>query len=106
MSAHNRVVWSEGLFLQPQHFQQQDRYFERYIETRCHPLVPYSWGFTEIEFERDFLKIGKVGLRRLTGVFRTARRSGCRTTIRCLRPWISPLTSAISGSTWPYRCAG
>jgi len=69
MSGHNRVIWSEGLFLQPQHFQQQDRYFERYIETRCHPLVPYSWGFTEIEFERDFLKIGKVGLRRLTGVF-------------------------------------
>ena len=33
MSAHNRVVWSEGLFMQPQHFQQQDRYFERYVET-------------------------------------------------------------------------
>ena len=69
MSAHNRVIWSEGLFLQPQHFQQQDRYFERYVETRCQPLVPYSWGFTEIEFERDFLKIGKIGLRRLAGVF-------------------------------------
>jgi len=69
MSAHNRVVWSEGLFLQPQHFQQQDRYFERYVEGRCQPLVPYSWGFTEVEFERDFLKIGKVGLRRLAGVF-------------------------------------
>lgn len=69
MSAHNRVVWSEGLFLQPQHFQQQDRYFERYVESRCQPLTPYSWGFTEVEFERDFLKIGKVGLRRLAGVF-------------------------------------
>ena len=69
MSAHNRVIWSEGLFLQPQHFQQQDRYFEQYIETRCQPLVSYSWGFTEIEFERDFLKIGKVGFRRLAGVF-------------------------------------
>jgi type VI secretion system protein ImpJ len=69
MSAHNRVVWSEGLFLQPQHFQQQDRHFERYVETRCQALVPYSWGFTEIEFERDFLKIGKIGLRRLSGVF-------------------------------------
>ncbi|MGH9373743.1 MAG: type VI secretion system baseplate subunit TssK [Vicinamibacterales bacterium] len=69
MSAHNRVVWSEGLFLQPQHFQQQDRHFERYVETRCQALVPYSWGFTEIEFERDFLKIGKIGLRRLAGVF-------------------------------------
>jgi type VI secretion system protein ImpJ len=69
MSANNRVIWSEGLFLQPQHFQQQDRHFERYVETRCHALSPYSWGFTEIEFERDFLKIGKVGLRRLAGVF-------------------------------------
>jgi type VI secretion system protein ImpJ len=69
MSVHNRVIWSEGLFLQPQHFQQQERYFERYVETRCRPLVPHGWGFTEIEFERDFLSIGKAGLRRAVGVF-------------------------------------
>ncbi len=69
MSAHNRVIWSEGLFLQPQHFQQQERYFERYIETRCQPLIAHSWGFTEIEFERDLLSIGKLGLRRAAGVF-------------------------------------
>src|SRR5215207_6858892 len=69
MSAHNRVVWSEGLFLQPQHFQQQDRYFERYVETRCEALVSHSWGFTDVQLERDFLKIGKIGLRRLAGVF-------------------------------------
>jgi len=69
MSVHNRVVWSEGLFLQPQHFQQQDRYLERYVESRCQSLVPHSWGFTEIELERDFLKIGKFGLRRAAGVF-------------------------------------
>ena len=69
MSAGNRVIWSDGLFLQPQHFQQQERYFERYVETRCRPLVPYGWGFTEIEFERDLLSIGKAALRRLAGVF-------------------------------------
>jgi len=69
MSAHNRVIWSEGLFLQPQHFQQQERYFERYVEARCQSLVPHSWGFTEIEFERDLLSIGKVALRRVAGVF-------------------------------------
>jgi type VI secretion system protein ImpJ len=69
MSAHNKVVWSEGLFLQPQHFQQQDRYFERYVEARCHGLIPYSWGFTELEIERDFLSIGKLALRRAAGVF-------------------------------------
>src|SRR5580765_680778 len=69
MSAHNRVIWSDGLFLQPQHFQQQERYFERFMEARCQALVPHSWGFTEIEFEADLLSIGKVALRRLAGVF-------------------------------------
>ncbi|MGH9347016.1 MAG: type VI secretion system baseplate subunit TssK [Vicinamibacterales bacterium] len=69
MSANNKVVWSEGLFLQPQHFQQQDRYFERYVETRCQALASHSWGFTDIELERDFLDIGKFGLRRAAGVF-------------------------------------
>jgi type VI secretion system protein ImpJ len=69
MSAHNRVIWSEGLFLQPQHFQQQERYFERYLEARCRSLVPHGWGFTEIEFERDLLTIGKAALRRVAGVF-------------------------------------
>lgn len=69
MSVHNRVVWSEGLFLQPQHFQQQDRYFERYVETRCEALVPHSWGFRELELERDLLSIGKFALRRASGVF-------------------------------------
>ena len=34
MSARSRVIWSDGLFLQPQHFQQQERYFERYIEAK------------------------------------------------------------------------
>jgi len=69
MSANSRVIWSEGLFLQPQHFQQQERYVERFVETRCRSLVPHAWGFTEIEFERDLLAIGKAALRRLSGVF-------------------------------------
>jgi type VI secretion system protein ImpJ len=69
MSIYNKVLWSEGLFLQPQHFQQQDRYFERYIESRCQALTGHSWGFTDIEIERDFLSIGKFGLRRVAGVF-------------------------------------
>src|SRR5262245_59385776 len=68
MSVYSKVVWSEGLFLRPQHFQQQDRYFERYVETRCQALVPHSWGFTELDVERDLLSIGNVGLRRAVRV--------------------------------------
>ena len=69
MSANNKVIWSEGLFLQPQHLQQQERFFERYVETRCRALVSHSWGMTEVEVERDLLSIGKFGLRRAVGVF-------------------------------------
>jgi type VI secretion system protein ImpJ len=69
MSENNRVVWSEGLFLRPQHFQQQERYLETYIEGRAAALRPYSWGFTEVEIERDLLAIGKLGLRRARGIF-------------------------------------
>jgi type VI secretion system protein ImpJ len=69
MSSNNRVVWSEGLFLRPQHFQQQERHLERYIEGRSRELRAHSWGFTEIEIERDLLAIGKFGLRRAAGVF-------------------------------------
>jgi type VI secretion system protein ImpJ len=69
MSVYNKVVWSEGLFLRPQHFQQQDRYFERYVETRCQALIPHSWGFTSLAVEPDLLSIGKFGLRSATAVF-------------------------------------
>jgi type VI secretion system protein ImpJ len=69
MSVYNKVIWTEGLFLQPQHFQQQDRYLERYVEMRCQALAPHTWGFTAIELEHDLLSIGKFGLRRAAGVF-------------------------------------
>lgn len=69
MSENNRIVWSEGLFLRPQHFQQQERHLEAWIEGRTGALRPHSWGFTELEIERDLLAIGKLGLRRARGVF-------------------------------------
>jgi type VI secretion system protein ImpJ len=69
MSASSKVIWSEGLFLRPQHLQQHDRYFERYLEGRCQALIGHSWGFTDIEIERDLLAIGRFGLRRAAGVF-------------------------------------
>ena len=59
MSSNNRVVWSEGLFLRPQHFQQQTRYFERYVEGRGRTLRAHSWGLSEFEIERDLLGIEK-----------------------------------------------
>jgi type VI secretion system protein ImpJ len=69
MTQRNKVIWSEGLFLRPQHMQQQERYFERYVELRAGSLRPHAWGFHELELESDLLAIGKLGIKRARGVF-------------------------------------
>jgi type VI secretion system protein ImpJ len=69
LTINNKVVWSEGLFLRPQHFQQLDRHVERYVELRTSALRSNGWGFSELEFERDLLVTGKLALRRARGVF-------------------------------------
>ena len=69
MSWNNKVVWSEGLFLKPQHFQQHDRYLEAYVEARCRALAPYSWGFTELKLDSALLGIGKIAIASARGVF-------------------------------------
>jgi type VI secretion system protein ImpJ len=57
------------MFLRPQHFQQHDRYLERYIELRAAALHSNAWGFTQLELEQAQLAFGKLGLRRAQGVF-------------------------------------
>jgi type VI secretion system protein ImpJ len=69
MSDKNRVIWSEGLFLRPQHFQQHDRFIESFVEGRAASLRSSPWGFVEVEIERDLLSVAKIGLRRARGVF-------------------------------------
>jgi type VI secretion system protein ImpJ len=69
MPWNKKVVWTEGLFLQPQHFQQHDRYFEKYIEERTAPLLGYSWGFVKLELNLNALALGKIQLNAARGIF-------------------------------------
>ncbi len=69
MTQNNKVIWSEGLFLRPQHMQQQERYLERFVELRAGNLRPHAWGFHELELEADLLAIGKLGIKRARGIF-------------------------------------
>ena len=68
MSWKSRVVWSEGMFLRPQHFQQQERFLEYRIQARCADLRPYSWGFTHLTLDQQALSLGKVAIESAQGV--------------------------------------
>jgi len=64
----NRIIWSEGTFLQPQHFQQHDRHLEAQLEQRTRVLRPHGYGFLEIAVDESLLELGKLALRSARGV--------------------------------------
>ncbi|MBI5924524.1 MAG: type VI secretion system baseplate subunit TssK [Aquabacterium sp.] len=69
MSWRNKVVWSQGMFLQPHHFQQEARYNERLIDSRVRALSPFAWGFTELQLDDSLLALGRVGIARASGIW-------------------------------------
>lgn len=69
MSLDSKVVWSEGMFLNPQHFQQQDRYFENYINRKCSVQGGNIWGLQHLEIDQQLLKLGKISIHNARGIF-------------------------------------
>jgi type VI secretion system protein ImpJ len=62
MTEKNRVVWSEGLFLRTQHFQQQDRHTEALVRgaLAAHPLPHF--GFRRLELSKAALGAGQIAI--------------------------------------------
>lgn len=69
MSSFSRVAWREGMFLRPQHFQQQDRFFEAQLRSRTLALQPYAWGLLSVKLSEGLLALGKIGIEKCVGVF-------------------------------------
>jgi len=55
-------LWGEGLFLRPQHFQQQDAYHEWRLAQAVRGLHPYAWGVRSIKVDTDALQAGRLRL--------------------------------------------
>jgi len=64
-----KLVWTEGLFMTPQHLQQSDQYTESIVHSRVHAIVPYDWGINEVQFDERALTAGQVRLGKCQGVF-------------------------------------
>ncbi len=68
MSWDSKVLWTEGLFLQPHHFQQSDRYAEGLISGLARRLAPYLWGVNELEIDDEVLKVGQFAIKGAAGL--------------------------------------
>ena len=66
---NRKVVWAEGMFLRPQHFQQQERYLEFFAHSRALAAESYYWGFRELEIDMEALALGKLAIDKAIGIF-------------------------------------
>jgi len=71
MHRYHRIVWSEGLFLTPQHFQQWDLFHEAELGERAALVRPYAWGVHSLEIDREELARGVFKIIGLTGILPT-----------------------------------
>ena len=55
MEAKKPVFWHQGLFLQPQHFQQNDLYFQSLLAPLQRHQQPYFWGVCDMQLQEASL---------------------------------------------------
>lgn len=68
MKRQPKVVWTKGMFLSPQHFQAQDRYFEELAQFRFAASNYANYGVTQIALDNEALSNGRVKLLSARGI--------------------------------------
>lgn len=68
MNKPEKVVWTEGMFLRPHHFQSAESFLHSHIREWGTLQRPWLWGFLEFELDEALLKQGSVALNRASGL--------------------------------------
>ncbi|MGF1751768.1 type VI secretion system baseplate subunit TssK [Vibrio cionasavignyae] len=68
MSLYNPVVWQDGMFMKPQHFQQLDRSQSKLSNMLSSYSSPLHWGIKRLEINNELLVLGKIGITRAEGI--------------------------------------
>ncbi|MDP8052627.1 type VI secretion system baseplate subunit TssK [Pasteurella atlantica] len=68
MSKRNKVLWKEGLFIRPHHFQQQNRYYEAIFSELLNVSSGLFFGFRILSIDSKHLAYGKFALEKAIGV--------------------------------------
>ena len=68
MKGLQRVVWSEGMLVSPQHLQQADLYHERMLDCRLTATTPLGWGITALQLDAGALAADQLVVTRFAGV--------------------------------------
>ncbi|STB68631.1 T6SS protein Cts1M [Citrobacter freundii] len=68
MNKAEKVVWSEGMFLRPHHFQRAESYLQLQIHEWGRLQRSWLWGFLGIELDESMLRQGCIALNYASGL--------------------------------------
>ena len=68
MDGAKKVIWKEGLFLQPQHFQHLERFLLNTANARFTSYFPHYFGFTKYALNRDAIANGTFSVTQAVGI--------------------------------------
>ncbi len=68
MHGAKKVIWKEGLFLQPQHFQLSERFLFNTINARFSSYIPHYFGFTNYALNKDAIANGTFSVTQAEGI--------------------------------------
>lgn len=68
MDYHQKVLWSEGMFLTPHHFQQWDRYHEYRLHQSLKMVQALDYGLCQLKIDTDALAGGDFVLTQCAGI--------------------------------------
>jgi type VI secretion system protein ImpJ len=74
MTRTHRILWGEGLFLRPQHFQQQDLYLEDRLRQCLASAQGHPWGVRQVRLDAAALAAGLVAFERIQVTFQDGTR--------------------------------
>lgn len=62
MSVRSPLVWSEGMFMRPQHLQQMVRFTESLIDGRIRSTGANRWGIQSLQLDENMLVAGRIAI--------------------------------------------
>lgn len=69
MDTAHKVIWTEGIFLGQQHFQQWDRYWEIQQRVRFNIAAPLAWGLHSLILDEEALLNGRFSIKKCAALF-------------------------------------
>ncbi len=68
MAQIGKPIWFQGVFIRPQHFQQQDRYYEEFVNDYISAQFGYGWGLRRLEIDETALTLGKFQIAAISAI--------------------------------------